>query len=109
MLDYTLFGESHGPVVGVLLRHVPAGIPVDALQMEQALLRRRSTGGLSTARRETDQVQILSGVFQGHTTGMPLVVNVAVNTGMKTMRSVRHANFVRKTKGKGPEKGQKSE
>lgn len=37
------------------------------------------------------------------------VVNVAVNTGMKTMRSVRHANFVRKTKGKGPEKGQKSE
>lgn len=62
MLDYTLFGESHGPVVGVLLRHVPAGIPVDALQMEQALLRRRSTGGLSTARRETDQVQILSGV-----------------------------------------------
>lgn len=74
MLDYTLFGESHGPVVGVLLRHVPAGIPVDALQMEQALLRRRSTGGLSTARRETDQVQILSGVFQGHTTGMPLVM-----------------------------------
>ena len=35
MLDYTLFGESHGPVVGVLLRHVPAGIPVDALQMER--------------------------------------------------------------------------
>ena len=51
MLDYTLFGESHGPVVGVLLRHVPAGIPVDALQMEQALLRRRSTGGLSPAGR----------------------------------------------------------
>ena len=41
MLDYTLFGESHGPVVGVLLRHVPAGIPVDALQMERELLRRR--------------------------------------------------------------------
>ena len=51
MLDYTLFGESHGPVVGVLLRHVPAGIPVDALQMEQALLRRRSTGGQPTGRR----------------------------------------------------------
>ncbi len=76
MLDYTLFGESHGPVVGVLLRHVPAGIPVDALQMERELLRRSPNGQLSTARRETDQVQFLSGVFQGYTTGMPLVMAI---------------------------------
>ena len=74
MLDYTLFGESHGPVVGVLLRHVPAGIPVDALQMERELLRRRPSDTLSTARRETDPVQYLSGVFRGCTTGMPLVM-----------------------------------
>ena len=74
MLDYTLFGESHGPVVGVLLRHVPAGLPVDRLQMERELLRRSPNGQLSTARRETDQVQFLSGVFQGYTTGMPLVI-----------------------------------
>ena len=108
MLDYTLFGESHGPVVGVLLRHVPAGIPVDALQMEQALLRRRSTGGLSTARRETDQVQILSGVFQGHTTGMPLVMvlpNSDVHSqdydALRTVARPGHADYTARVKAKG--------
>ena len=74
MLDYTLFGESHGPVVGVLLRHVPAGVPIDELQMERDLLRRRPSGALATARQEPDEVQFLSGVFQGRTTGMPLVM-----------------------------------
>ena len=74
MMDYTLFGESHGPVVGVLLRHVPAGIPVDGEQMARDLLRRRPADGLSTSRREPDDVRILSGVFRGRTTGMPLVL-----------------------------------
>lgn len=74
MMDYTLFGESHGPVVGVLLRHVPAGIPVDGEQMARDLLRRRPADALSTSRREPDDVRILSGVFQGRTTGMPLVL-----------------------------------
>lgn len=74
MLDYTLFGESHGPVVGVLLRHVPAGLPVDEAQIGRELLRRRPSDPLSTARREADPVQLLSGVFQGRTTGMPLVL-----------------------------------
>ena len=74
MMDYTLFGESHGPVVGVLLRHVPAGIPVDGEQMARDLLRRRPVDGLSTSRREPDDVRILSGVFRGRTTGMPLVL-----------------------------------
>lgn len=74
MMDYTLFGESHGPVVGVLLRHVPAGIPVDGAQMARDLLRRRPADELSTARREPDDVQFLSGVFQGRTTGMPLAL-----------------------------------
>ena len=45
MLDYTLFGESHGPVVGVLLRHVPAGVPIDELQMERTWT---SSSSLST-------------------------------------------------------------
>lgn len=74
MLDYTLFGESHGPVVGVLLRHVPAGLAVDEAEIERELLRRRPSDPLATARRETDPVQLLSGVFQGRTTGMPLVL-----------------------------------
>ena len=108
MLDYTLFGESHGPVVGVLLRHVPAGIPVDALQMEQDLLRRRPAGELSTARREEDPVQFLSGVFQGHTTGMPLVMVIpnrdARGGDYEALRSVArpgHADYTAHVKAKG--------
>lgn len=108
MLDYTLFGESHGPVVGVLLRHVPAGIPVDALQMERELLRRSPNGQLSTARRETDQVQFLSGVFQGYTTGMPLVMvipNRDVRSGdydaLRTVARPGHADYTAHVKAKG--------
>ena len=108
MLDYTLFGESHGPVVGVLLRHVPAGIPVDALQMERELLRRRPSDTLSTARRETAPVQYLSGVFRGYTTGMPLVMvipNSDVHTrdydALRTVARPGHADFTARVKAKG--------
>ena len=108
MLDYTLFGESHGPVVGVLLRHVPAGLPVDRLQMERELLRRSPIGQLSTARRETDQVQFLSGVFQGYTTGMPLVMaipNRDVRSGdydaLRTVARPGHADYTAHVKAKG--------
>ena len=108
MLDYTLFGESHGPVVGVLLRHVPAGLPVDGLQMERELLRRSPNGQLSTARRETDQVQFLSGVFQGYTTGMPLVMaipNRDVRSGdydaLRTVARPGHADYTAHVKAKG--------
>lgn len=108
MLDYTLFGESHGPVVGVLLRHVPAGIPVDALQMERELLRRRPSDTLSTTRRETDPVQFLSGVFRGYTTGMPLVMvipNSDVHTRdydvLRTVARPGHADFTAHVKAKG--------
>lgn len=108
MLDYTLFGESHGPVVGVLLRHVPAGLPVDGLQMERELLRRSPNGQLSTARRETDQVQLLSGVFQGYTTGMPLVMVIPNRDArsedydaLRTVARPGHADYTAHVKAKG--------
>lgn len=72
-MKYTIFGESHGPAVGVVLTEVPSGIPVDTDFISWEL-DRRATGknALSTARKETDQVEFLSGVFQGQTTGTPL-------------------------------------
>ena len=73
MMEYTLFGESHGPAVGVLLQNVPAGLPVDDQLIQADLLRRRASGGLATGRHETDEVEFLSGVFQGKTTGDALV------------------------------------
>lgn len=73
MMEYTLFGESHGPVVGVLLQNVPAGLPVDEGFIARQLQRRAPVGETGTARRETDDVEYLSGVFEGRTTGDPLV------------------------------------
>ena len=54
MMEYTLFGESHGPAVGVLLQNVPAGLPVDDQLIQADLLRRRASGGLATGRHEAD-------------------------------------------------------
>ena len=74
-MEYTIFGESHGPAIGVALTGVPAGLELDldALQFEMA---RRATGKnkLSTARKEADQVEILSGLFEGKTTGTPMAL-----------------------------------
>ena len=74
-MEYTIFGESHGPAIGVTLTGVPAGLELDldALQFEMV---RRATGKnkLSTARKEADQVEILSGLFDGKTTGTPMAL-----------------------------------
>ncbi len=72
-MKYTIFGESHGPAIGVVLEGVPAGLELD-LEAVQAELDRRAPGRdpTATARRESDLVRVLSGVFEGKTTGAPL-------------------------------------
>ena len=72
-MRYSIFGESHGPAVGVVLEGVPPGLELD-LDAVRFDLSRRAPGKspLSTARKEADQPQILSGVFEGRTTGAPL-------------------------------------
>ena len=72
-MKYTVFGESHGPAIGVTLEGVPSGIEVD-MDFIRAELKRRAPGqnAMSTARKEADEPEILSGVFEGHTTGTPL-------------------------------------
>ena len=86
MMDYTIFGESHGPAVGVLLRDVPPGLPVDEEFICRQLLRRAPQDPLSTARHEPDQVEVLSGVYQGVTTGMPVCL-------LLRNRDVRSADY----------------
>ncbi len=72
-MKYTIFGESHGPAIGVTLTGVPAGLELDwdAIRFEMA---RRAPGKneVSTARKEADEVKVLSGLFEGKTTGAPL-------------------------------------
>ena len=72
-MKYSIFGESHGPAVGVVLEGVPAGLELD-LDAVRFDLSRRAPGknALSTQRREADEPKILSGVFGGRTTGAPL-------------------------------------
>lgn len=73
LLRVTTFGESHGAAVGCVVDGLPAGLPVD-LETIQAELDRRKPGQnkLTTQRKESDSVEILSGVFQGAATGTPI-------------------------------------
>ena len=72
-MKYTIFGESHGPEIGVVLTGVPAGIALD-WDFILGEMARRAPGQsvLSTARKEADRPEIVSGVFEGKTTGAPL-------------------------------------
>ena len=69
----TTFGESHGPAIGGVLDGCPPGIPLSEDIIQTGLDRRRpGQGGASTARKEPDRVRLLSGVFEGATTGTPI-------------------------------------
>lgn len=77
-MNYTIFGESHGPAIGVTLTGVPAGLELDWAAIEKDMARRApGKSPLATARKEADQVQVLSGVFEGKTTGSPLCAMIA--------------------------------
>ena len=70
----SIFGESHGELIGVVLDGVPAGLELSEQDFEQDLLRRKSGAKGTTPRVEDDKPQIVSGVFEGHTTGAPLTI-----------------------------------
>ncbi|NMF96955.1 chorismate synthase [Aromatoleum toluolicum] len=71
----TSFGESHGPAIGCIVDGCPPGLPIDAAGIQRALDRRRPRVVAALGqRREPDQVEILSGVFEGRTTGHPIAL-----------------------------------
>jgi chorismate synthase len=73
----TTFGESHGPGVGVIIDGCPAGVPVDEEFIQQEMARRKpGQSKITTQRQEEDVVQIMSGVFEGYTTGTPIMMLV---------------------------------
>ena len=73
-INITLFGESHGAGVGVLIDGIAPGIKVDEGFIAHQLTLRRPSGNISTSRREPDEYVIQSGVFNGYTTGAPLCI-----------------------------------
>jgi chorismate synthase len=77
LFTVTSFGESHGRCVGVVVDGCPAGLPLSVADVQTEVDRRRpGTGPASTRRAEEDQVEILSGLFNGHATGAPLCMLV---------------------------------
>ena len=74
-MRHMIFGESHGPAIGVVLEGVPAGLELDLEQVQKELDRRKpGQDPTATARKESDLVEVLSGVFEGKTTGAPLAM-----------------------------------
>lgn len=70
----SVFGESHGELIGVVMDGVPAGLELSEQDFEQDIIRRKSGAKGTTPRIEEDRPYIVSGVYEGHTTGAPLTV-----------------------------------
>ena len=99
-VSVTLFGESHGQGIGAVIDGLAAGIDVDESFIEKQLDLRRPVGKISTPRVEKDNFKILSGVFEGKTTGTPICIVIPnENTKSKDYGEIRfkmrpsHADF----------------
>ena len=75
LFKITTFGESHGPAIGVVIDGVPSKLPLSEADIQIDLDRRRpGQSKITTQRKESDKAEILSGVFEGKTTGAPLAI-----------------------------------
>ena len=82
LLRLTTWGESHGPAIGCVVDGCPPGLAIDAAHIQHFLdLRRPGTGRNVSPRQEADTVRILSGVYQGKTTGTPIATRCASSGG----------------------------
>ena len=102
-VSVTLFGESHGAEIGAVVDGLAPGIPVDEAFIAAQLTLRRPAGKISTARREADPFRIVSGVFEGKTTGTPLALlipNADTRSGDYTRGAFRpgHADYTANVK-----------
>ncbi len=107
-VSVTLFGESHGAEMGATLDGLSAGLAVDEHYIAEKLALRRPSGEISTARKEADLFRIVSGVYQGKTTGAPLTVlipNENVKSGdyagLKDVPRPSHADYTAEIKYRG--------
>ena len=95
LLRVTTWGESHGPSVGVVIDGCPAGLSLDVSDIQAQLDRRRpGQSEFATSRKESDTVRILSGVFEGKTTGTPIALEV-MNENQRSGDYARFADCYR--------------
>ncbi len=107
-LKVMVFGESHGPYIGATLDGLPAGIKINDEFINECLSKRRPSTKFETARVELDKYQIISGAFNGYTTGSPLTIIIPnANTKSQDYEAIKdlarpgHADYVANVKYKG--------
>jgi chorismate synthase len=106
LFKITTFGESHGEAVGVVIDGCPSLLEVDLGFIQNEMNRRRpGQSELTTQRNEEDQIQILSGVFEGKTTGAPITILIPNKdqrskdySALKNVYRPSHADYVYETK-----------
>lgn len=97
LFTLTTFGESHGAAIGGVVDGMPAGIDVDLDFIQNELARRRpGQSRITTDRKESDQVELLSGIFEGKTTGAPI--------GFIVRNTNQHSKDGRRRRRKPPER-----
>src|SRR5262245_37664910 len=97
----TTWGESHGPCIGCVVDGCPAGLPLDVVEIQHALIARApGRNGFVSPRKESDVVELLSGVFEGKTTGAPIALLIRNQDAdptkyeeMKDLLRPGHANY----------------
>jgi chorismate synthase len=101
ILRISIFGESHGPGIGIVVDGCPAGIPLTGEHFTEDFIRRKSGSQGTTTRQEEDLPEIISGVFNGSTTGAPITILIEnKNIRPSDYESVKdvprpgHADFV---------------
>lgn len=99
-ISMTIFGESHGPCIGITLDGLPAGFKIDLKKINDDMEKRKAKGSISTQRHEDDEVEIVSGFFNGYTTGTTLTILIQnKNTQSKDYSDIQyrlrpgHADF----------------
>lgn len=99
-ITLSIFGESHGEAIGVVLDGLPPGLALDMAAIEALMDRRKPGGALATKRKESDQVRIVSGLHEGVTTGAPLtglIFNENTRSGdydlLRTRMRPGHSDF----------------
>ena len=106
LFSVTTFGESHGPAIGCIIDGCPSGLSIEEQEIQRDLDRRRPGKSRHTSqRREPDTVEILSGIFEGKTTGAPiglLIKNVDARSrdyaSLKDLFRPGHADYVYEAK-----------